>query len=638
MPKYEITSPDGKKFEITAPEGATQDQVLAYAQSQWKAPKSNVAEQIANDPISQSIKDMQQPQGALETAGRWFYGDPNASIPERIAANPLTRFAMGAASPILGGAQLLEKGVTSLANPLIKGLGGSGLPEPTNDRLVQLENMKKAGGMEGADVSGIVGSVLSPASLGAAKILGAAPTAASRIGQGAAMGALGGATAPVTDSDYWSTKLGQTAGGAAAGAVLPAAWEGAKAVGRGVRNVVQPYMGQWGADQAAGRLANIAAGPNKDAVIAELRGAQPTVPGSNPTAGQAAVPANSAEFSALQKMASERAPSEYFGPAGIEGAQNQARIQALRTVGQTPQALESAINARSAAANIDYGDAYKQAIKADPQLLKLMENPYIKDAIPDALKLAEAKGISPKTDLTQFLHYVKISLDKMSNRTGDTALANTERAAVQNAKENLLNWVATKNPSYESARANFAAASKPINQMQVGQEIENRLVPALSEDAKQRAASYAQALRDAPGTIKRATGQPRFESLDQIMNPQQMQTLGNVQKDLARNATFEELAQKGMPAAREAIGNAVPEVPPTGMFSPILSVARGAYNRVTGHATDKIMKDLATRMQDPKKMAEVMQNANPYERKALVDALMKYQGMGAGTAVSQGVQ
>lgn len=581
---------------------------------------------------------LKEPEGIVDSAKRWFMGNPDATIPERIAANPITRFAMGAASPILGGAQLLEKGVTSLANPLIKGLGGTPLSEPTNDRLVQLENMKKAGGMEGTDVSGIIGSVASPAALGAAKLLGAAPTAASRIGQGAAMGALGGATAPVTDSDYWSTKAAQTAGGAAAGAVIPAAWEGAKAVGRGVRNVVQPYMGQWGADQAAGRLANIATGPNKNSVIAELRGAQPIVPGSNPTAGQAAVPANSAEFSALQKMASERAPSEYFGPAGIEGAQNQARIQALRTVGQTPQALDTAINARSAAANADYGAAYQQALKADPQLLKLMENPYIKDAIPDALKLAEAKGISPKTDLTQFLHYVKISLDKMSNRTGDTALANTERAAVQNAKDNLLSWVATKNPSYEAARANFAAASKPINQMQVGQEIENRLVPALSEDVKQRAAAYAQALRDAPGTIKRATGQPRFESLDQIMNPQQMQTLGNVQKDLARNATFEQLAAKGEQKARKLIGEAIPDMQPTGFFSIPLSFARGVYNRVTGHATDKVMQDLATRMQDPKKMAEIMQNANPYERKALVDALMKYQGMGAGTAVSQGVQ
>jgi hypothetical protein len=36
MANFEITSPDGKKFEITAPEGATQEQVLAYAQSQFQ--------------------------------------------------------------------------------------------------------------------------------------------------------------------------------------------------------------------------------------------------------------------------------------------------------------------------------------------------------------------------------------------------------------------------------------------------------------------------------------------------------------------------------------------------------------------------------------------------------------------------
>ena len=35
MPRFEITSPEGKRFEITAPEGATQEQVLSYAKSQF---------------------------------------------------------------------------------------------------------------------------------------------------------------------------------------------------------------------------------------------------------------------------------------------------------------------------------------------------------------------------------------------------------------------------------------------------------------------------------------------------------------------------------------------------------------------------------------------------------------------------
>ena len=40
MPRYEITSPDGRRFEVTAPEGATQNQVLAYAQANFGAPAS----------------------------------------------------------------------------------------------------------------------------------------------------------------------------------------------------------------------------------------------------------------------------------------------------------------------------------------------------------------------------------------------------------------------------------------------------------------------------------------------------------------------------------------------------------------------------------------------------------------------
>jgi len=38
MPAYEVTSPDGKKYRVTAPDGATQDEVLAYAQKQFAAP------------------------------------------------------------------------------------------------------------------------------------------------------------------------------------------------------------------------------------------------------------------------------------------------------------------------------------------------------------------------------------------------------------------------------------------------------------------------------------------------------------------------------------------------------------------------------------------------------------------------
>lgn len=555
--------------------------------------------------------------------------DLSYSNPEMLAAHPLTRFSKGAGAPFVGGAQLV--------------LNAVGQGEGINNALARSEAMTKKGrkelGSEGFDWWQAGGNVVSPAFMAAGAAMPATATAGGRIVQGMGMGGLAGLTEPVTKPDeYWGTKGIQTGTGMAVGGVLPAGWELTKLIGRGARNVVQPFMGEWGRDQAAGRLANTAAGDRKDALIAALKNPNEIVPGSKPTAGQAAVDVNSAEFSALQKLAAERQPSEYYGPQGIEGQQNTARLNALRTIGKTPQALESAIENRALDAERNYGLAYAQQIKADPALAKISENPYFKDALPDALKLAEAEGSNAKNDLTRILHFVKISLDKQVGRVGDTALSNTERRAVQDVKTQLMDWLSAKNPAYGSARDVFAAQSKPINQMQVGQELEKRLIPALSEDAKQRAGMYATALQDAPGTIKRATGQPRFEELNQIMRPDQMETLRAVKADLERNALVEALASKGLPAARERIGAAVPQAPAPGMFSPILSAARAGYNRLTGKATDKIMMDLAEHMKNPQEMARIMESAKPYERKALVDALMRYQAIAGSQAVNQGVQ
>ena len=553
-------------------------------------------------------------------------GDKDLSFgnPDMLQAHPLLRGAKGAAAPALGGVQLLAN---------LVGMGG-----PINERLAETEAMtqrgRKEGGSTGFDWWSAGGNALSPVFMGAAKALPATTGAGGRIGQGSLFGLGAGLTEPVTnaqDGGYFGTKGTQAAMGAITGAALPAAWEGAKVVGRGVRNVVQPYMGQWGADAAAGRLARSTAGDKAEEVITALQNAREFVPGSRPTAGQAAAEAGSAEFSALQKLAAERKPTPY---AEIERNQNAARIDALRTIGGTKKDLADAVAQRATDAKANYGLAYQQQIAADPQLAVIAKNPYFKDAIPDAMKLAEAEGISPKTDLTRFLHFVKISMDKQIGRVGDTALSNTERGAVNSVKSELVDWLAKKNPAYDSARAEFAAASKPINQMEVGQELERRLVPALSEEAKQRAGVFANAVREAPQTIKRATGNPRFDELNQVLRPDQMETVRGVLGDLERDAVTNALASRGLPAAREAIGRAVPEAPPTGMFSPIISVTRGAYNRLTGKATDKIIDDLAVRMQDPAKMAELMKNAKPAERQKIVDAIMQYQAIAAEKAAA----
>ena len=303
-----------------------------------------------------------------------------------------------------------------------------------------------------------------------------------------------------------------------------------------------------------GRAYLEAAGDKTDEIGSLLRQNKQIVPGSLPNVGEAAVPAGRAEFAALQRSASNVLPSKYIK---LSDAQNAARIAQLQTVGKTPVELKAAEAARTTAANVNYGKAYdnihNSLIQADDEFAAIAKNPFFGRAAKEISDLAGAKNVTLESNPTKYLHYVKTGLDKLLGKTGDTALDATEKKAVMDVKEQLVTWLGTKNKAYESARVEFAKASKPINQMEIGQFLEKKLVPALSEEAKQKSAAFAGALSDAPGTIKRATGGPRFEELTKILTPEQMAAVNSVKDDLARGARFDVLATKGAKAAPNAM-------------------------------------------------------------------------------------
>lgn len=54
MPTYEITAPDGRTFDVDAPEGATQDQVIAYAQGEFaRMQRKGAADKYAGEDVAQ---------------------------------------------------------------------------------------------------------------------------------------------------------------------------------------------------------------------------------------------------------------------------------------------------------------------------------------------------------------------------------------------------------------------------------------------------------------------------------------------------------------------------------------------------------------------------------------------------------
>lgn len=524
------------------------------------------------------------------------------TLPELIAGSAPVRFALGAASPILGAAELGARA-----------LGDKGGSEATR----RIEEMKQAGmkayGQEGTDVIGIGGTVMSPAALAAMKYIAPAATAGGRILQGAGFGAGFGASAPVGQEEgYAATKAAQTGLGAGLGLAIPAGIEGVRALARGGRNLIDPLL-PGGNDRLVGRKLREAAGEKYDDVVKWLRENSEIVPGSRPTAAEAAAPAGSAEFSAMQKIAEARRPTRF---TDIASSQEAARLAAIRNFGRDQPALEAAEAARSAAAKTDYGAAYEKLIRADPELAGIASDPYFKRALPAAIDLAKSKGVDVKQNLTQFLHYVKLGLDDQLSGQSREAIAASEKQAVQGVKTRLLDWMARHNKPYDIARLNFAKASKPIDEMRIGQELERALTSPMG--TAERPVVFATAMREGPRTIKKATGEPRYESLEEALQPQNVEAAKSVLSDLARQSRHEQLAKAGSAAAVEIAGQA--RLPAAGMFNPKYSVARAILNRLLGKIEGRAWDRLVEAMEDPA-IAERLMTMTAGQRVAFISGV-----------------
>ena len=439
-------------------------------------------------------------------------------------------------------------------------------------------------------------------------------------------GAAGGGAAGYT-RERGGGPLAQIAAGLAGGLTVPLVAGAVAPIIQAGKNIIEPYMpafgsGLSGQEQIIGRTANTAAGAAKNDIIPLLKEQKQIVPGSIPTAGEAAAPAGSPEFSALQMKADRLAP--YAANARAQ-EQAGARNNALGTFAGTPESLDAAVATRGTNAAENYGNAFSQAVKVDPELAQIASNPYFEKAIPTALDLAKAAKIDPKTNVTQFLQYVKVGIDKQIAKTGEGALAGMEKGAAQDVKTQLVNWLGNKNPQFETARQGFIADSQPINQMQVGQYLQGKLNAPLTDigaDTPQRAAAYAQALRDAPGTIKNSGGRGIADNLPDAIGPQNAETATNVGLDLARRSEMERLARLGSPALEKQL-NVIPMQVPGGPLDQTKSLINWALRGLSNKASDKsigLLGDMART--NPNELARLMEMAPPAQQSNMLKILM----------------
>jgi hypothetical protein len=349
-----------------------------------------------------------------------------------------------------------------------------------------------------------------------------------------------------------------------------------------------------------------------------------------PTAGEAAASAGSAEFSGLQNIVKGKDPSAYFGRAG---QQEGARLDAIREIGKDKTALQAAEASRKAVSDPLYAAAREgtKPVNTAPVTAKvdliLKNNPGNRELVTELKNIKkglEEAGSDPQK-VASVLDGMKASIKDEKNKFIGGVL--------NKLKDDLVEAI----PGYRKAQAVFSVKSAPVNRMEIGQYLEQKLTNPLDETATQRAASYAGALRDAPGTIKRATGAPRFDELEKVpgMSQQNLADIKGVLADLARKARAEKLGKLGMQRGtqiEQPFG-----LPATGPLHQSYMIFKTVLGRVSKGLNDKTIDLIADSLQVPSKTLKLLQNAPSAQKQKIIDNIITAKvGRGAVIAATTG--
>ena len=457
---------------------------------------------------------------------------------------------------------------------------------------------------EEAPIGAIAGNVATYAPL-------ALVPGANTIAGGVAIGAATGAIQPTTKGE---SRLANAAIGGVVGGAVPAAIRAGKTVKAAV---IDPFT-EAGRTRIAGGVLNRTAG-DAQAAAQRMTAAQGATPGFVPTAGQAA---DDAGIAALERATRAANPGAFDA---ADKAQRQALADAVRGVAGDDVARAAAVDARSTTAKQLYDAAFDPAnqqpmtpwIKG--QVTQLIKRPSINAASKDAQRWAMERGEkpSPKGSL-RALHDVKQSIDDMIGKATMEGRGG-EVAALQNTKDQLLMLMEKLSPQYQQARQIYAQMSRPINQMDIGQEFAKRLMPALYRDmdAPQQlnAQAFVRALTDQGDDIARAATGMKGARLESIMDPQQMQALRGVAADLQRMKVAEN-AGRGVGSdtvQKTAMSHIAAQAGIPNWMASVARVPGGWAKRigdaVYGNSDDQVRMLMAELLQNPQEASRAMQAA-----------------------------
>jgi hypothetical protein len=403
-------------------------------------------------------------------------------------------------------------------------------------------------------LAGATGNVLGKAAPAVAA--GLIPGAGTVLG-GAMIGAGTGLVEPsTTDAETaQNVMFGGLGGGAATlvGRALPAV----------VGGLAAPFTGR-GREGIVGQSLQRFAGDKADDVAKAARTASAKTPGWQPTLAEATMDPG---IAVLERGAASADPllARAMAERGLE--QNAAALGAVQQIAGDSTRRAAAVAARESATQPLYQQAFAQTVPGDATIAKLMERPLFNQAMEKAKTLAANSGdnfvlqpatpaiitasgqpAQPAAEYTgKGLHYLKMALDDMLDEGKRTGMGGAQQRALNDTRDQFGKWIEKSIAPYGQARQTYAQMSQPINEMDVGKALAEKLSPALMDfspnvPGKITAQRYAQSVRNLDDLAKSATG---FQgaTADTALSQAARDAVMGVGSDLSRRSIVQDMGR-----------------------------------------------------------------------------------------------
>jgi len=643
---YKVRDPQGNIREIKGPAGASDEEVIAQAQRLFATP----AEPPAPKPRSEG----------MPTA-------PRQEIPYGQLTAPFMGFSSGVGNVMFGGQELLGRGLQAIGAQET----GAALAEDAARRRAQEQAKIQPYKEQFPIFTGageFAGEVVSTLPVGGAIAAPVRAAGAGRLAQAISTGGLSTGVAPATTLGGRLADLGTRisggaiTGGATAGLINPNEIETGAAVGGVVAAAAPPVVK--GISRVVGKAMDVGNLPNQLAAriikeslnspeqIAAVRAAlqQAQQQGLDLTAQQA-IARNELIVPGLQATIEKAIKKTGLVDTKLakEASQEAARLTTIKNI--TPD-LQASINIRAASAKPFYEAADKAVLPIDSELAsvisrmpegtlaaaaniaKMEGRPFImgkttppkivETGVLDAAGNPVTKEIPGKTaEITgESLHYIKRALSDIAyGPTSTTGAGRDTQLAARKLLEDYIRVFETKIPNYGEARRIYSDLSAPVNQAQVLKE----MVSVLEKPGGgERIGPFLNVLgRGEQAMLKRAGGRggPRFESLAEVLTPDQISAVREVARQLETQTAIKTQITAGQQRAAELIKDELPNYRLPNIFNVFATTANKVLDTLGVQVGQKTMQKLANASLSVRSFDELLSTLPGEERSKVLRAI-----------------